>query len=250
MILILLGLVSFAAWFISMLAGGGSPFVLIPLVNGLFGSQAVAPVITTGMLVGNAQRTLFFWRDVNWPVTWWYTPGAIAGAGLGAYTLTRIHLEYLQLLIALVLLLMVANYCFDRWAGQQQRSFVVKTWQFLPLGFLYAFLSGLVGSTGPIMNPIYLNYGLVKEQMIATKSLNVVVVHVAKIIAYGALGMLSLPYLAYGLVIGLAGLPANWLGKMVLDKMSNEQFQHAVLGFVAVSGVVMLWQQRQFLFLL
>jgi hypothetical protein len=48
----------------------------------------------------------------------------------------------------------------------------------------------------------------------------------------------------------LAGLPANWLGKFVLDKMSNEQFQNAVLAFVAVSGAVMLWQQRQFLFLL
>lgn len=43
-----------------MLAGGGSPFILLPVVSLLLGAQAVAPVITTGLLIGNAQRGLFF----------------------------------------------------------------------------------------------------------------------------------------------------------------------------------------------
>jgi hypothetical protein len=223
-----------------MLAGGGSPFVLIPLVSFLFGAASVAPTITTGMLVGNSQRVCFFWRDINWDVTWWYLPGAIAGAILGSYTFTQIHLEWVQVILGIALLLTGVNY----WLGQNKSKFTVKAWQFLPIGFLYAFGSGLIGSTGPVMNPIYLNYGLEKEQMIATKSANVVMVHVVKLLTYWALGALNPAYILYGLVIGLAAMPANWLGKLVLDRMSSAQFRQVVLTFVALSGAMMLWNQR------
>lgn len=241
--LLLLALVSFVAWFISMLAGGGSPLVLIPLVNLLFGSQAVAPVITIGMSIGNAQRTLFFWRAIDWRVTLWHLPGSLVGAVLGCLVFTQIHLEWLQVLIAIALILMAGNF----WLGDRKQSFQVKAWQFMPLAFLNAFGSGLIGSTGPILNPLYLNYGLEKEQMLATKSVNVVIIHAVKILVYVFLGALNWPYLAYGLLIGLASIPANWLGKQVLDRMSSAQFRQAVLAFVAFSGIFMLWQQRELL---
>ncbi|MCS6813752.1 MAG: sulfite exporter TauE/SafE family protein [Cyanobacteria bacterium] len=243
MSLLLLGLVSFVAWFISMLAGGGSPLVLIPLVNILYGSQAVAPVITIGMSIGNAQRTLFFWRAIDWKVTLWHLPGSLLGSVLGCLVFTQIHLEWLQVVIAIALILMAGNF----WFGDRQRPFQVRAWQFMPLAFLNAFGSGLIGSTGPILNPLYLNYGLEKERMIATKSVNVVIIHVVKIAVYLSLGVLNWPYVAYGLLIGFASMPANWLGKLVLDRMSSDQFRRAVLAFVAFSGVFMLWQQRELL---
>ena len=243
MILFFLGLISFVAWFFSMLAGGGSPLVLIPLVNVWFGAAAVAPVITMGMLVGNTQRSLFFWKEIDWWVTLWYVPGAIAGGALGAYAFTKIHLEWMQLLIGAALVLMGLNY----WFGKRDYQFQTKAWYFLPFGFLYAFGSGLIGSTGPIINPLYLNYGLVKEKMVATKSLNVAVTHVVKILTYLALGAFTKPYLLYGLIIGVAAIPANLLGKWVLSKMSAEQFRQGVMMFIAFSGVLMLWQQRSLL---
>jgi hypothetical protein len=244
MISLTLGLVAFVAWFFSMLAGGGSPLVLIPLVNLLLGSQAVAPVITTGMLVGNAQRTFLFWQEVDWQVTLWYLPGAIAGAVLGAYVFTQIHWEGLQLIIGVVLLLMVLNF----WFGKKEYTFTTRRWHFLPAAFFNAIGSALIGSTGPIMNPMYLNYGLVKENMIATKSFHKVVLHIVKLIAYLSLGAISKPFLFYGLLIGFASLPANWLAKQVLARMTAEQFRHAAFAFIAFSGVFMLWQQRGLLF--
>jgi len=137
------------------------------------GSAAVAPVISLGLLVGNLQRVGFFWKDIDWQVTLWYLPGAIAGGVLGSYLFTQIHLEGLQILLALALLLMAANYGWSS-LGKGQR------WDFQ--------------------------------------------VH-----------------------IGLAALPANWLGQMVLSQMSNERFRQLVFTFMAVSGLMMLWQQRQLL---
>ncbi|NCJ08387.1 TSUP family transporter [Synechococcales cyanobacterium C] len=238
--LLVLGCASFVAWFISMLAGGGSPLVLIPLINVLLGAAAIAPVITTGMLIGNTQRALFFWKDIDWQVTKWHVPGSVFGAIFGSYVFTQIHPEGLQILIGIVLLLMVAYYLIR----PQKNQFSAQAWQFLPLGCLNAFVSGIIGSTGPVMNPLYLSYGLVKEPMIATKAVNVVVMHMVKLITYLSLGVLTREYLAYGILIGLSAIPANWLGKLVLQRMSNDHFQQVVFAFVALSGMLMLWQQR------
>lgn len=243
MIALSLFVASFVAWFLSMLAGGGSPFILIPVISLLLGTQAVAPVITTGLLIGNAQRGLVFWSYIDWTVTVWYVPGAVLGALIGCYGLTQIHAEGLQLLLGVGLLAMVINYLLP----SPQSSFTIKAWQFLPLSFVNAIGSGLIGSTGPVLNPLYLNYGLDKEAMVATKAFNKAVLHLVKLAAYTAFGSLNKEYLAYGLVIGLGAIPANWLGKQVLARMSVEQFRQLVFAFVAVSGVAMIWQQRHFL---
>lgn len=240
-----LALVSFLAWFLSMLAGGGSPLVLIPLVSWLFGVQAVPSAITVGMLVGNSQRSLFFWRDIDWQVTAWYLPGALAGALIGSYGLTQFQGEWLQLGLGVALLLMVLNYLVNR----QVQTFAVQSWYFLPLAGLNAIASSLIGSTGPVMNPLYLNYGLEKEAMIATKSLNKSVLHIFKLAAYTLFGTLDHHALVYGLVIGLAAIPANYLGKQVLQQITTQQFRHLVFTFIAVSGVFMLWEQRSLLVL-
>lgn len=234
---------SFVAWFLSMLAGGGSPFILIPIISLLLGAQAVAPVITLGLLVGNTQRGLVFWPHIDWQVTRWYVPGAGVGALIGCYGLTQIHAEGLQLLLGLGLLAMVANYLL----APKESQFAVKLWYFLPLSLINAIGSGLIGSTGPVMNPVYLSYGLEKEAMVATKAINKAALHLIKLMAYAAFGSLNQEYLAYGLVIGLGAIPANWLGKQVLAKMSAQQFRQLVFAFVAVSGVAMIWQQRRFL---
>lgn len=243
MAILVLGVASFVAWFLSMLAGGGSPFVLIPLISLFLGTQAIAPVLTTGLLVGNAQRAVFFWSSVNWTVTWWYLPGAIAGAVGGAYAFTRIHAEWIQLIVAIALLWMVVDAWMSRKAPDPS-STSIRPWHFGVYGFFYAFGSGLIGSMGPVMNPVYLNYGLEKEQMIATKSANVLVVHIAKMIAYLTFGAFTPTFFAYGLLIGLAAMPANWLGRRVLERMSSAQFRQVVLTFVAMSGAFMLWEQR------
>ena len=132
---------------------------------------------------------------------WWYLPGAVTGAILGALVFTQTQLQWLQVLLGLFLVSSVFSLGFGK-----KQSFKVPGWFFLPAGFVYAFLSGLIGSIGPVLNPFYLNYGLVKEEMIATKSAHVLVVHIVKNIAYAALGVLSLLYLRYGLIIGIAAI--------------------------------------------
>lgn len=249
LILSLLASTSFVAWFISMLVGGGSPLILIPLTTLLLGAPSVAPVLTIGSVLGNTQRVSLLWRHIDWSVTLWQVPGVVVGSVLGAYAFTQINAEGLQIFIAITLLYMVLHSTLKQRISRLSLlpSFSFKAWHFLPLGFCNAIASGLVGSTGPLLNPAYLGYGLEKERMVATRAASLTLTHLVKIVAYTVLGVLSPSLVGYGLIIGCAALPANWLGKKVLEKMSPEQFQRAVVGFIGLSGIWMLWQQRALL---
>ncbi|MFW6264287.1 MAG: sulfite exporter TauE/SafE family protein [Cyanobacteriota bacterium] len=235
--------VSSLSWFVSTLAGGGTPLILIPMISYFLGGAAVPPVVTIGMLMGNSQRVWLYWEAIDWQIMRWYLPGAIVGSVLGAFIFTQTQVEWLPLLLGLFLLLSTLS---DR-LGQDKPSFRVKAWYFLPGGFIFAFLSGLIGSAGPLLNPLYLNYGLVKEDMIATKSATGILVHVAKLIAYGIFGVLTLPMIGYGVMIGVAAFPGNWLGQIFLKTMSEQRFRQLVTLFVAFSGMLILWEQRQVL---
>ncbi|MBD2605896.1 sulfite exporter TauE/SafE family protein [Scytonema hofmannii FACHB-248] len=243
MVIFSLGIVSFFAWLISTLAGGGSPFMLIPLVNSIQGAASVPPIITIGMFLGNAHRIGLFWRYIDWKLTLWYAPGGILGAMLGAYTFTQIHIDWLQLLIGVFLVVSIFGFGLE----QKETTFKVKAWYILPAGFVKAFVSGLIGTTGPVLNAFYLNYGLVKEELIATKATHVVIIHLVKILTYGAFGALSPQIIAIGLVIGLVAIPANFLGKYILNQINPQQFRSIVLATMAISGVWMLWGQRDLL---
>ena len=263
--IVYLSVASFFAWIVSTLAGGGSPFILIPLVNLLMGAAAVPPVITIGMFFGNAHRVFLFWREIDWMLTAWYAPGAIAGAILGAYTFTQIHLDWLQLVIGVFLI--VSAFLFeiekkpeklDQKLDQKldeklaealipeevKPKFQLKAWYIMPAGFLKAYVSGLVGTTGPVLNPFYLRYGLVKEKMIATKAAHMTIIHLVKIITYGAFAAMSKEQIVAGLAIGLAAIPANLVGKYILSRMSSDQFREIVLAFMGVGGLWMLWGQK------
>jgi uncharacterized membrane protein YfcA len=255
--IVYLSVASFFAWIVSTLAGGGSPFILIPLVNLLMGAASVPPVITIGMFFGNAHRVFLFWREIDWVLTAWYAPGAIAGAILGAYTFTQIHLDWLQLVIGVFLIVSAFLFEIEKKPEKLDEKlaealipeevkpkFQLKAWYIMPAGFLKAYVSGLVGTTGPVLNPFYLRYGLVKEKMIATKAAHMTIIHLVKIITYGAFAAMSKEQIVAGLAIGLAAIPANLVGKYILSRMSPDQFRQIVLAFMGVGGVWMLWGQK------
>jgi uncharacterized protein len=240
MILILLSIASTVGWFISSLAGGGSSLILIPVISLFLGAAALPPVITIGGIFGNSERAYTYREHIDWDVLRWDVPGAVIGACLGAFTFTRLQVDWLAILVAIFLFLSACSYAFKKDAP----SFTVRTWHFLPASFVYAFLSGVIGSMGPLLVPFYLNYGLRKESLLATLSATRILIHVVKLISYAAFGALTLPYAGYGILIGLAAFPGNWLAHRVLERLSEQRFRQMVTSFVMISAMLLLWQQR------
>jgi uncharacterized membrane protein YfcA len=241
---LVIAIAGFIAFIISTVAGGGGALILVPIVTFYLGAQAAAPVISLGNTINRPVRLVLFWKYIDWSVAKYYVPGGIAGALAGAYLFATINAEILQIVVGLFLISTVFQFNF----GRSERSFEVKAIHFLPLGLAVSLFSALIGATGPVLNPFYLNYGLEKERMIATKTVNSFLVGLTKIGSYTFLGALHGRLWLYGIVIGLAAGIASYIGKRILSEISSKMFRVLVIALMVISGAALIYEQVSKLF--
>jgi len=228
-----------AAFVLSTLSGGGGTLVLVPVLNWTVGVSNTAPILNLGSFLGRPARLLIFWKHIQWEVCLYYAPAAILGAWLGSWMFSNIRLEWLQLVVGLFLISTVFQYRF----GQKERSFEMQLWYFIPLGLIISVLGTLIGALGPVLNPFYLNLGLDKEDLIATKTANSFLMGLSQISSYTFFGLLHDQFWLYGLALGIGATFGNLIGKKFLARMKSSTFRKWVIGLMVISGFI--WVIRQ-----
>lgn len=238
MIFILLFVLGLAAWFFSTVAAGGAATLLIPIITFLLGVQMVAPIISVAALIANPSRAYLFRHHVDWQVIRYMLSGSIIGAVIGAWFLTRMNAQIIQIVLGLFLI----SYVLQDKFSKTKLSIKMKLVWFFPLGFSVSFLSGLIGATGPVHNPFMLSYGLEKERLVGTKAVNSIVMQLTKLISYGAFGALSLQIVGYGLILGAGAVLGVFLAGKHLENIDVIQFRQYTLLLMFFCGVVMLYK--------
>ncbi|MDD4606002.1 MAG: sulfite exporter TauE/SafE family protein [Dysgonamonadaceae bacterium] len=233
-LLFVLGIIAFT---LSTIAGGGGSLVLVPLLNWLIGVSNTAPVLNLGAFLGRPSRLIIFWKQIQWRVCLYYAPAAIIGAGLGSWLFSNFKIEWLQIVVGVFLISTTWQFSF----GKKERSFNMKLWYFVPIGLLVSVLGTIIGALGPILNPFYLNYGLDKEKLIATKTANSFVMGISQISGYTFFGLLHNQYWVYGLALGLGATVGNIVGKRFLSTMKSSTFRKWLIGLMVVSGVLLIY---------
>ncbi len=239
--LFLAGLIAFI---ISTISGGGGALLLIPVTSWMIGTSFAPPVINLGTFISRPARLYLFWQDIDWSLVKYYVPSAIIGAWLGALLFSRLDSGWIQLFIGVFLVSTIFQYRF----GKVDKAFDMPRLGFLPLGFITAFISTVVGGLGPILNPFYMNVGLKKEDLIATKTANSFFVGIAQIGSYAFFGILTAQLWIYGLALGLGAIVGNIIGKRFLAGMSIRQFRVMLILLMVVSGLVMIVKNIEVLF--
>ena len=235
-ILFVAGIVAFI---ISTISGGGGALILVPFLNFLIGTTKTAPVINLGTFIGRPARLILFWKYINWKVFWYYVPAAILGAWIAGWFFTKIDASWLQILVGIFLISTVFQYRF----GKKERSFPVKLWYFIPLGFLVSLLGTIIGALGPILNPFYLNLGLDKEELIATKTVNSFFLGISQIGSYAFFGILYKELWIYGIALGLGAVIGNIIGKRFLSRMKSSTFRKLLILLMVISGILLIYNQ-------
>ena len=235
-ILFVAGIVAFI---ISTISGGGGALILVPFLNFLIGTTKTAPVINLGTFIGRPARLILFWKHINWKVFWYYVPAAMLGAWIAGWFFTKVEASWLQILVGLFLISTVFQYRF----GKKERSFPVYLWYFIPLGFLVSIAGTIIGALGPILNPFYLNLGLDKEELIATKTVNSFFLGISQIGSYAFFGLLYRELWIYGIALGLGAVIGNIIGKNFLAKMKSTTFRQLLIVLMVVSGILLIYNQ-------
>jgi uncharacterized membrane protein YfcA len=225
--------------FIGGIAGFGTGVIMLPLVAWALGVRAVGPVLTVTMLFGNFSRAWWSRRDVDRGVALRFLAGALPGTVVGAGLYVGVSSVWLGRIIGLFLLLAVP---LRRLLASGR--FMTRLSHFPVIGVVFGLVSSLVVTTGPVMTPFFLSYGLRRAAYIGTESVCAFAMHIARGAAFARYSLLTREAVAIGVLLGTTMFAGSYVARRVLDRMSDRVFLILIEALLVLMGVQFLLLSR------
>lgn len=243
--LVLIGAFALLGSTVGAVTGFGFAAILLPVLAMCIGEQAAVPVLTVAQIVGNGSRAWFNRTEIRWSAVRWYTIGGVPAAFLGALLFATMTPSVIAIVMGASLLVALA---WRRWgAGRTARGadaagVRIREPQLVPVGVVTGALSALVGGAGPIAGPFFLAVGLVKGAYIGSEAVAALGVHLAKVAAYSGTGTLTGSGIVLGLSVSPLVIAGSWIGKRIVNQLSQSRFIVLVECALAIAALLMLWR--------
>jgi uncharacterized membrane protein YfcA len=221
------------------IAGFGAGILLLPVAAWTLGIRAAVPVLTVTMLFGNLARIWWSRHDLNGGVTLRFISGAVPATAVGVMIFAGASSDWLGRAIGAFLL---ASVPLRRFLTSGRLH--VRAAHFPFVGGVVGLLSALVVTTGPVVTPFFLAYGLRRGAFIATEAVCAGAMHVARGLVFARYRMISGEILLIGLVLGATMFAGAWIGRRMLDRMSDRVFLAIIEVLLVGMGLQMLLVPR------
>jgi uncharacterized membrane protein YfcA len=182
---------------------------------------AAIPLHGVIQLVSNGSRVLAQRRHARFDWILWYALPLVPAGWLGLAVAPALPERFLEGAIGAVVL---AATWLPRGRGGFARAAQRPRLRFLALGGSAGFLNMVIGATGVLIDPFFLNLGLSRHALVGTKAACQAVGHTVKVGLFGAAGFAfaeHLPLLTFGAACAAAG---TWVGSRLLDRLSEASF--------------------------
>jgi uncharacterized membrane protein YfcA len=231
---ILVGALGVMAGALTTVAGMGGGLLLL-LVLSLVWDPATALACTTpALLAGNVHRAILCRHAVRWPIASRFSAGGLPGGIAGALFAAAVPTSVVGWLMAATTGLSILR------AALSPRVTVPPVFM-APAGFAIGALTGAAGGAGVLAAPIFLSAGLAGEAYVGTSAACAAVLHVARLVGYGASGLYAGESLGSAVVLGIAILAGNQLGHAARGftrRWPEGLVEHVVLAASAILAVV------------
>jgi hypothetical protein len=225
---------AFAAAAISGSAGFGGALLLLPLLVGTVGVTHAVPLLTMAQLIGNLSRAGFGFTQIQWKPVGLFLLGAVPFSILGAVSFIQLPKELVTRTIGAAILIFVALKYFGVLKVKAGPAFLVAG------GGVVGFLSGLVGSAGPLGAAIFLSLGLPPVAYIASETTTALAMHGVKTVVYQRYITLDREFWLLAMLMGVAMILGTWSAKRVIEHMPQEMFQRFVAILLVAISVYMV----------
>lgn len=233
----LLFFAALGAFSLSAICGGGAGLILLPLLTFFLPASQVPAALSLGTMASSLSRIVVFWRKIRWHIVLWFVPAALPAVWLGALLLSRINPLYFEFFMGLFLLTNLRT--LFRSDGELRAPHPLPNVVLMLIGAAAGFLSGLTGAVGLLFNRFYLRYGLSKEEMVATRAANEVLLHLVKLVLYLQFGLLTHRALLFGLLIAVAACLSAGVMRWLLPRIRDGLFRRIGYFAMVASGVVL-----------
>jgi uncharacterized membrane protein YfcA len=236
MVVLLVFIAAVLAFVVSAVAGGGAGLVLVPLLRLILPIASIPGALSIGTATSSVSRIVLFRESIRWDVVRRFVPTALPSAALGAWLLTLFQPAYVEFLLGCFLLLNLPA-LFRRGTAAGGPPLPLAR---LPLlGAAAGVLSGFTGAVGVVFNSAYYRMGLDKQEIVATRATNEVLLHLLKIALYLWFGLMPRSAMLAGALIAAAALVATVASRWLLPLLAEATFRRIGLTAMVVSGAAM-----------
>lgn len=220
--------------------GLGGGIALIAIMANLMPASALVPVHGAVQIGSNGGRALVQLKHVDWSIFAWFTIGAIFGAALGGAIAVELPSSILRAGIG----------CFVLWVIwiKPPKFDKVQKRAMAAAGFASTFLSMFFGAAGPIGGAVLSTLGLTRHGYVANQAVTALVMHVFKILAFGALGFAFAPWAGLIVLMILSGFLGTLAGSRLLGKMDEKTFKTGFKWVMTALALNLFWQAGRGLF--
>jgi len=232
--LILLLPATFIAAVISGAAGFGGALLLLPLLVKTVGVEQAVPLLTVAQFVGNLSRAAFGFSQIRWKQVALFLLGAVPFSVAGAVSFVTLPKELMTRCIGIALLLFVALHCIGILKLKGGALLMIVG------GGVVGFLSGLVGSAGPLGASLFLTLGLPPVAYVASEAITALTMHGLKMMVYHRYVSLAPNFWWLAALLGMMMIMGTWVAKGYIERIPRETFKKYVAVLLISVALYML----------
>lgn len=223
---------SFLAALVNAAFSAGGALIILAVTSFVLPVSAIVPIHSTLLIGSTSTRTLLFWRDIDWKIAGPFLVGSVFAVAIGS----RIYVQLPDTFIATALsaVMLIAIWLPEvRWRPKLRHPWVA-------VGFIHSLLSTLF-AYGALLHAIILHTGLKKRQIVATMGASLTGMGLFKITGYALNGFDYVPYMQTISCAIAAAFLGTWVGRMVIDKISEELFRAVFRALVTLTALRLLY---------
>ena len=223
---------SFVASIFNAAFSAGGALIILAITSTVLPVQAIVPIHSTLLIGSTLTRVMFFWEYIDWKIVLPFLIGALLGAFIGA----RIYIELPESVVALAIggVMLIAIWLPSvSWRPRLRHPWAI-------VGFIHSLLSTLF-AYGAVMHAVILHTGLNRRQIVGTLGGCLSGMSLFKIVGYASFGFDYSPYyhvIAAAVTVSLIGTA---IGKMIVDKLSEQKFRMIFRVLVTVTALRLLY---------
>lgn len=233
--IIILFSMALLASIISGIAGFGGALLTLPVLSSFIDIQSAIAILTICQIFGNSSRVAFGFKDLQWRPILIFLLGAIPLSVIGSLFMVKSEAGLIKILVGSFLILFALSKRFFL------KDKVLNGKLFFIGGLITGFLSGLVGSAGPLGASFFITLNLSAVSYIASEAFTALSIHIVKMFVYGNFLFMSEKVIIYGLLLGCTMIAGTWIARKIAEKLPKNIFLLIVESLLIISGISMIY---------
>ena len=210
----------------------GGAMIILAVTSSVLPVWVVVPIHSTLLIGSTTSRALVFREHVEWRIAGPFLVGSAIAVALASRLYFELPETAIAIAIATVMLVAIWLPAIS-WRPRIRHPWAV-------VGFIHSFLSTLF-AYGALLHAVILHTGLARRQVVGTMAAALTGMSVFKILGYSLNGFDYRPFAATIALSVLAAFAGTWVGKQVIDRISEATFRFVFRALVTLTAVRLLY---------